>query len=95
MSKTNLTLDLRNIDSNAFALIGQAQRTLRHNGMSDLIEEFRTEATSGDYSHLLCTLADWFDLELAGDEDEDDEDERYTRALYGDEDDEYEEEEYN
>ena len=73
MSKTNLTLDLRNIDSNAFALIGQAQRTLRYNGMSDLIEEFRTEATSGDYSHLLCTLADWFDLELAGDEDEDDE----------------------
>ena len=85
MSKTNITLDLSNTDSNAFCLLGAAQRALRENGMSDKIEEFRTEATSGDYSHLLCTLADWFDLELAGDEDEDDE---------NDFEDEYEEE-YN
>ena len=72
MSKTNIKLNLEGVDSNAFVLLGVAQRELRRNHKMDMWDEFHKEATAGDYNHLLATLSDWFDI-CFGDEDDDDE----------------------
>ena len=74
MSKTNIKLNLEGVDSNAFVLLGVAQRELRRNHMMDMWDAFHKEATAGDYNHLLATLSDWFDI-CFGDEDEDEYDE--------------------
>lgn len=43
-------------DGNAFAIIGRVSRALRGAGADrDAIAEFRREAMSGDYDHLLRT----------------------------------------
>lgn len=50
-------------DSNAFAIIGKVSRALRRAGLSeDVAKEFRAEATSGDYDHLLQTCIRWVDV---------------------------------
>lgn len=50
-------VDLVGEDGNAFAILGRVQRAMRRARISaEDIEEFRTEATSGDYSHLLVTV---------------------------------------
>ena len=71
MSKTNIKLNLEGVDSNAFVLLGVAQRELRRNHKMDMWDEFHKEATSGDNNHLLATIMDWFDVDLFEDEDED------------------------
>lgn len=49
-------------DGNAFAILGRAHRSLRRAGATPAqIEEFMTEAKSGDYNHLLATCMEWFD----------------------------------
>lgn len=47
-------------DSNAFALLGKAQRVARDNNLdwSPILKE----ATSGDYNHLLATLSKYFEV---------------------------------
>ena len=42
-------------DGNAFVILGRASSAMRRAGHGDRIEEFRAEATSGDYDHLLQT----------------------------------------
>ena len=71
MSKTNIKLNLEGVDSNAFVLLGVAQRELRRNHKMDMWDEFHKEATSGDYNHLLATIMEWFDVDLFEDGDED------------------------
>lgn len=47
-------------DGNAFAIIASVERALRSGRVDrDVIAEFRTEATSGDYDHLLRTAMRW------------------------------------
>ena len=82
MSKTNIKLNLEGVDGNAFMLLGVARRTLMRNGKGDMWNEFHAEATSGDYNKLLCTVSDWFDVDLFEDEDEDE----YDFDCEGDED---------
>ena len=82
MSKTNIKLNLEGVDSNAFVLLGHAQRELRRNHKMDMWDEFHKEATAGDYNHLLATIMDWFDVDLFEDEDEDE----YGFDCEGDED---------
>ena len=52
---TNIEVELSGKDGNAFFILGEVSKGLRDNGHEDLVEEFRKEATSGDYDHLLQT----------------------------------------
>lgn len=58
-------------DGNAFAIIGRVRKALRRAGVSnDEIMAFTTEATSGNYDHLLQTVMTWIDP-VGSDEDDD------------------------
>ena len=50
-------------DGNAFSILGKARRALLLVGRGDEWGAFETEATSGDYDHLLATVMDWFEVE--------------------------------
>ena len=61
---SNVSVQLTGEDGNAFAVLGRCTVAARHAGLSrELITEFREEATSGDYNHLLQTCMKWFDCE--------------------------------
>ena len=54
-----IKLTLVGLDGNAFALMGAFSRQARREGWSrEEIDAIMKEAMSGDYSHLLRTLAD-------------------------------------
>ena len=40
-------------------------------------QDFMKEATAGDYTHLLATVSDWFDI-CFEDEDEEEDEEAYN-----------------
>jgi hypothetical protein len=47
-------------DANAFMLISTVRRAMRKAGVPvDEIEQFATEAMSGDYDHALTTIRAW------------------------------------
>lgn len=47
-------------DGNAFLIIGRTIRALRAAGATEAdIQEFTTEATSGDYDNVLATVIRW------------------------------------
>lgn len=47
-------------DGNAFAILGRTMKAMRRAGVTqDEINEFKGEATSGDYDHLLQTVMRW------------------------------------
>lgn len=47
-------------DGNAFAILGRVSRALRKGGATAAeVDEFMTEATSGDYDNLLATCMRW------------------------------------
>ena len=51
-------------DGNAFAVLGACRRAAKDAGWSDdRIETFVTDATAGDYDHLLGTAMKYFDVE--------------------------------
>jgi len=62
LPKTNIKLKLVGTDGNAFALMGRVTEALRKGGKADLIPEFRKEATSGDYDHLVQTCCDYVEV---------------------------------
>ena len=43
-----------------FNLLGICRKALSRAGKIELWDEFRKEATSGDYNHALATIAEWF-----------------------------------
>lgn len=56
----NITVQLTGTDGNAFAVIGKVRAALRKaNVPAAEIEEFTTEATSGDYDNVLVTAMRW------------------------------------
>lgn len=57
-------VSLRNVDGNAFAILGRVQSELRRQGRSDLYEAFYAEATSGDYNNLLRAVGKHFEIEM-------------------------------
>ena len=60
-SVTGLPLRLVGQDGNAFAILGAAQKALRRAGLHDEHwNNYHTEATSGDYNHLLATTMKYF-----------------------------------
>lgn len=69
------TVQLIGRDGNAFSILGRCARAAREAGWSTAaIDQFRDEATKGDYNHLLCTVMRYFDEpEPEYDEEEDEE----------------------
>ena len=62
MPKTNIKLKLVGTDGNAFALMGRVTEALRKGGKAELIPEFRKEAMSGGYDHLIQTCCDYVEV---------------------------------
>lgn len=54
------TLELSGVDGNAFMLLGKARKVALKNNMD--WEKIQSEATAGDYDHLLQTLMQYFDV---------------------------------
>lgn len=71
------SLKLAGLDGNAFSLMGAFQRQAKKEGWSKQeIEAVLTEAKSGDYEHLVGTLADHC-VSPGGDDDDDWDDDEY------------------
>jgi hypothetical protein len=50
-------------DGNAFAILARVMKAMKSAGIpADLITEYHTEATSGDYDHLLRTTMKWVEV---------------------------------
>ena len=59
----DITVTLTGEDGNAFAILGQCRKAARNAGLSEEeIADFETEATAGDYNHLLQTAMRWFKI---------------------------------
>ena len=60
----NITVELVGQDGNAFAILGRCKQAAQAGGLEKAeIDAFLTEATSGDYDHLLQTAMCWFDTQ--------------------------------
>lgn len=60
----DITVQLSGGDGNAFAILGAVIRAARQGGLPEPeIQQFRAEATAGDYHHLLATCMAWFNVE--------------------------------
>lgn len=68
----DINIPLVGEDGNAFSILGRVQRVMKRNGLADKVEEFRTEATSGDYDNLLRTVMAWFAVDTHLDDDYED-----------------------
>lgn len=65
-------ITIRPVDGNAFAIIGATTKALRNAGVEDIeIENYRNEATSGDYNNLLRTTMKYVNIETDEDFDDD------------------------
>lgn len=51
----DVEVELLGHDGNAFAILGAVSKALRRSGHADAVEAFMTDATSGDYDHVLQT----------------------------------------
>lgn len=61
---TPLRIKLTGEDGNAFFILGRVRALLRKNGYPQaFIDQFATEATSGDYNNLLATVARYMEVE--------------------------------
>ena len=61
---TKPTVKLIGQDGNAFAIMGNVKRALKHAGADkDYIDEYLKEATSGDYDHLLTVSMKYVNVE--------------------------------
>lgn len=58
----NIYVPLVGEDGNAFAIIARVRTALQRAGVPGTeVAAFSTEATSGDYGHLLMTVMNWVD----------------------------------
>ncbi len=58
-----IEVELIGKDGNAFNVLGLVFRALRKAGLDEAeIKEFETEATAGDYNHLLATCMSWVEV---------------------------------
>lgn len=85
----NVTVELIGRDGNAFAILGSVKRALSAAGVArSEIDEFMAEATSGDYSHLLCTVMRWVEIADVVEDDEDEIDDEWDEYWADGDDDE-------
>ena len=57
-------------DGNAYNLMGYTSNALKRTGHRDLCDSMFKEATSGDYSNLICVCQKYLDIANEGLEDE-------------------------
>lgn len=50
-------------DGNAFMILGKVNREAKKHLTKTQLDEFQTEAMSGDYDHLLTTCMKYFNIE--------------------------------
>jgi hypothetical protein len=64
MTKTNITVKLTETDGNAFAIMAKVLRAMK-NAKCDLklIDQYQTEAMSGDYNNLLKVTMNYVNVE--------------------------------
>lgn len=59
----HVEVELSDGDGNAFFILGRVTKALRRAGASqEELNEFRTEATSGDYDNVLQTAMRWVEV---------------------------------
>ena len=59
-TKKKPVVKLTGTDGNAFAIMGKVSSALRRAGYTaEEVEQYQTEAMSGDYDHLLRVSMDW------------------------------------
>ena len=64
MSEIKPKVSLVGQDGNAFAILGRCREAMSEAGIDKKIyKEFEAKATSGDYSNLLRTVVEYFDVE--------------------------------
>ena len=50
------------IDGNAFYVMGYVSKTLKREGLSNLVDEYQKDAKSSDYNHLLVVSMKYIDM---------------------------------
>jgi len=61
---TKPTVKLIGEDGNAFSIMGRVKKALRRAGADqEYIDKYLSEATSGDYDHLLVVCMEYVDVE--------------------------------
>ena len=61
---TKPTVKLTGHDGNAFSIMGHVKQVLRCKGADkEYIDQYLSEATSGDYDHLLSVSMEYVDVE--------------------------------
>ena len=56
----DIEVHLSGEDANAFFMIGRTRRALRRAGVSaDEVQQFTSEAESGDYNNVIATIGRW------------------------------------
>jgi len=62
--ETKPTVKLISQDGNAFSIMGRVKQALKRAGADkEYIDEYLSEATSGDYDHLLVVSMEYVDVE--------------------------------
>jgi hypothetical protein len=73
-------IKLIGLDGNAFSILGRVRKAMKKAGLpDDIIDDYHTQATSGDYDHLLQTTMSWFNT----DTDEVEDCQIYVETEYG------------
>ena len=62
MAKTDIEVKIIGADGNVYNLLGICRRALQKARRMDLWDEFFAETTSGDYNHVLATIAEYFEI---------------------------------
>lgn len=60
---TDAVVQLTGEDGNAFAILGRVRRAIIKSNRPELAETFMSEATAGDYNHLLITCMRYVNVE--------------------------------
>lgn len=58
----DVTVQLTGEDGNGFFIVARVRKALERAGHREAAAEFFTEATSGDYNHLLQTALDYVEV---------------------------------
>jgi hypothetical protein len=60
----DVVVELTSIDGNAFSIMGATTKAMRRAGIpKEEQDTYFTEATSGDYDHLISTTLKWVSVE--------------------------------
>lgn len=59
----DIDVELIGKDGNAFAIIGAVTKAMRQAGLAPhIIDQYREQAMSGDYDHLLKVTSEWVNI---------------------------------